>query len=78
MVYYCDTQRHLVCQPYSVANLHQMARALGIKPCWFHGGDKPHYDIPKTRIQEIQAQCEVVSPRRILEIIRTACPISPA
>ena len=67
MEYYCDTQRHLVCVPYSLENLHEMARYLGIKPCWFH---KDHYDIPKKRITEIQAKCKVIKPREILSIIK--------
>ena len=56
MTYYCDNKRHLVCVPYSVENLHKMAEDLGIKKCWYHSGDKPHYDIPKKRIQEITAK----------------------
>lgn len=44
-----------------------MAADLGIKRCWFH---KDHYDIPKRRIEEITAKCEVVSSKRILEIVR--------
>lgn len=67
MKFYCDHKRHLVCIPYSVENLHEMARALGIKRCWFH---RDHYDVPKTRVAEIAERCEVVSPREILRIIR--------
>ena len=70
MRYLCDTMRHLVCLPYSVENLHAMARDLKIKRCWYHGGNHPHYDIPKRRIAEITAKCELVAPRRILEIIK--------
>ena len=66
MKYYCDKQRHLVCVPYSKENLHLMAAELGIKRCWFH---KDHYDIPKKRIDEISSKCEIVSSRKILEII---------
>ena len=65
----CDNARHLVCQPFSVANLHAMAAQLGIKRCWFHGGANPHYDIPKTRVAEITARCEVVTSRQILRVI---------
>ncbi len=70
--YVCDDQRHLVCRPYSVENLHQMAEALEIKRCWFHAGDKPHYDIPKRRIAEVTAKCTVVTSREIINIIRDA------
>jgi hypothetical protein len=67
MTFLCDNQRHLICIPYSITNLHHMAMILKIKPCWFH---KTHYDIPKRRIEEIMAKCEVISPRRILEVIK--------
>lgn len=66
MIYYCDNKRHLVCIPYSIENLHLMAKDLDVDKCWFH---KDHYDIPKKRIEEIQAKCRVVSVRRIYEII---------
>ena len=68
--FYCDNSRHLVCVPYSVENLHKMASALDIKRCWFHRGKKPHYDIPKTRIEEIKSKCNVVSSMEILRIIQ--------
>lgn len=67
MKYYCDNKRHLVCVPYSIENLHMMAKFLSIKKCWFH---KDHYDIPKKRIDEIQSKCEIVTDREILMIIR--------
>lgn len=75
VTYYCDDARHLVCVPYSVENLHVMARDLGIKPCWFHAGsDHPHYDIPKRRVAEIRAKCTVVTQRQILAIIGRRVP----
>lgn len=67
MQYICDNYRHLVCVPYSIENLHIMAKELRIDRCWFHGN---HYDIPKTRIQEISAKCEIVDMRVILGIIQ--------
>ncbi len=71
MTYYCDDSRHLVCAPYSVENLHAMARALNIKRCWFHrGASYAHYDIPKRRIAEIMAKCQIVSAREILLIAK--------
>ena len=70
MRYLSDDMRHLVCVPYSVEGLHQMAAELGIKPCWFHGGRLAHYDIPKRRIAEIAAKTEVVSAREILKVIK--------
>jgi hypothetical protein len=70
--YICDDRRHLICLPYSIEGLHQMASALDIKRCWFHAGSKPHYDIPKKRIDEIKAQCRVVSSKEIVKIIKEA------
>jgi hypothetical protein len=67
MKYYCDNQRHLVCVPYSRKNLYIMAKNLGISECWFH---KNHFDIPKRRVEEISKQCEIISPRDILNIIK--------
>ena len=71
LTYYCDNARHLICAPYTVANLHVMAADLGIKRCWFDGNpDHPHYDIPKRRIDEIKARCTVISSRELLKVIR--------
>lgn len=67
MQYLTDGKRHLICVPYSIENLHEMARSLGIKRCWFH---KDHYDIPKRRQKEIEAHCEIVSSKQIVRIIR--------
>lgn len=47
--YFCDNSRHLVCKPFSIENLHIIAKDLKIKNCWYHPGAKPHYDIPKKR-----------------------------
>lgn len=66
--YVCDNKRHLICVPYTIENLHVMAKQLGIKKCWFH---KNHYDIPVRRIEEIKKQCQVVSSKEIVEIIRS-------
>lgn len=72
LTYYCDGEgRHLVCLPYSVENLHIMAEDLNIKRGWFH--NKPnrwHYDIPKSRIEEMKTKCNVVTGKQILSIIK--------
>lgn len=73
--FYCDNQRHLVCVPYSIENLHLMAKILDIDECWFHSKNKPgrnrsHYDIPKKRIEEIMNQCEIVSSEDIVNICK--------
>jgi hypothetical protein len=72
MRYLCDETRHLICEPYSIEGLHEMAAALDIKRCWFHNARYPHYDIPKKRIAEIQAKCTIVEPKEILRIIKDA------
>lgn len=69
LIYYCDNTRHLVCKPYSVENLHSMAIELGIDRCWYQNHGHPHYDIPLSRVKEIQAKCTVVPSRRIWGII---------
>ncbi len=76
LTFYSDRQRHLVCVPYTVENLHRMARELGIHRSWFHAHPRhPHYDVPKRRISEIAARTQVVSPRMILAITRGVLPI---
>lgn len=72
MRYLCDTKRHLICEPYSIENLHKMAKDLKIPRWWYHKGNHPHYDIPKKRIDEITAKCEVISSREILMIIKNS------
>ena len=65
--YLTDGARHLICLPYSIKNLHEMANQLDVKTCWFH---RDHYDIPKRRIAEIEAKCRMVSSREIVQIVR--------
>lgn len=72
MPYLCDNARHLITTPYSVDNLHAMAEDLRIKRCWFHDGSRPHYDIPKRRVAEIQAKSQVVTSKMIITIIEEA------
>jgi hypothetical protein len=75
MKFYCDSSRHIVCVPYSVENLHAMADALGIKRCWYHAGASyPHYDMPKKRVVELTAKCELVDSRAILRIAKGETP----
>jgi hypothetical protein len=63
-----DDQRHIVCQPFSLDNLHKVAEYLEIKKHWFHAKPYPHYDAPKKWKPPVV--CELVSPRRILEICK--------
>lgn len=69
MKYLTDGKRHLICEPYSIKNLHLMARDLNIKRCWFH---KDHYDIPKKRLQEIESRCILISSKDIVRIISSS------
>lgn len=68
----CDRSRHLVCEPYSLRNLHEVARSLGIKRCWFH---KDHYDLPLRRKEAIEKIVEengyIVTSRELLRIIKS-------
>ena len=70
MRYLIDGKRHLICEPYSIENLHKMAEDLGINRCWFHKGNIPHYDIPKRRMDEIASKCEIVTSKDIVKISR--------
>lgn len=67
--YFCDDKRHLVCVPFSIENLHDMAFDLGIGRHWYHAGKHPHYDIPVRRYEEIAQRCTVVSSREIWKIV---------
>lgn len=70
LIYLCDENRHLICLPYSVENLHRMAIDLNINKCWFHSDKFKHYDIPKKRIDEIKKKCIVISSKTIVKIIK--------
>lgn len=73
MRYLCDVNRHLICDPYSIPNLHTMARNLGINKCWFHNTPGlAHYDIPKRRIDEITEKCDIIPTMHIIKMIRSA------
>jgi hypothetical protein len=66
LIYFCDHKRHLICLPYSPLNLHKMAEDLGIKRCWFH---KNHYNIPKSRFEEVKKKCLMTTNTRDLVIL---------
>lgn len=70
LTYYWDDMRHLVCRPYSVNLLHLMAEDLEIKRGWFHGGRRPHYDIPRGKGLEVAGRAKLVMPRELLAIIK--------
>jgi hypothetical protein len=70
MRFLCDDKRHLICEPFSIENLHKMATELNIHRCWYHKGKFPHYDIPKKRIQEITEKCDLINSRELLMIIK--------
>lgn len=70
MIYLCDSKRHLICQPYSIENLHRMAEQLNIGRHWYHHGKFPHYDIPQKRIEEITKKCNLITSKQLLTIIK--------
>lgn len=71
MIYICDSKRHLVCYPYSVEALHEMAEDLGIARCWYHGGSRwPHYDIPKQRLNSIRKDPRVRWLKSTADLVR--------
>jgi hypothetical protein len=70
--YLTDGSRHLICLPYSIENLHRMAKDLGIKRCWFHNCRWKHYDIPQFMLEAVTAKCKVVTSKELLKIIRNA------
>lgn len=70
MIYFTDRKRHLICEPYSIENLHKMAEDLNINRCWFHDCNHPHYDIPKRRLDEIESKCTIISSKELLSKIK--------
>lgn len=70
MQYFYDTMRHLVCVPYSIDNLHVMAKDLGIGKHWFDPSPYPHYDIPKRMMEAINRRAKQVRPREVLAIVK--------
>lgn len=74
--YLTDGKRHLICRPFSIVNLHKMAKALKIDKCWFHNNKRkfPHYDIPKLRIKEIERRCRFVTVQEIVLLIKETNP----
>jgi hypothetical protein len=71
LIFLTDGARHLICLPYSIENLHEMAKQLDIKPCWFHKCNHPHYDIPKRRIKEIETKCNKITSVELVNIINS-------
>jgi hypothetical protein len=49
-----------------------MAKELGIKKWWYHKSKTglEHYDIPKSKMEEVTSKCEIVNTREIVKIIR--------
>lgn len=38
----------------SLQELHNFCKEIGIKRCWFENHRKPHYDIPKYKLEEVK------------------------
>jgi hypothetical protein len=62
-----DRGRHLICVPYSIAGLHETAKALGIERFWYHPGRFPHYDIPLYRSPSLSSGTALYLPGRFLK-----------
>jgi hypothetical protein len=63
---------HLVSDS-SLKELHEFAKKVGIKRCWFHSGSRwPHYDIPKGRRETLAIEygIAVVTSREIIKILK--------
>jgi hypothetical protein len=70
MLYFYDKDRHLICYPYSIEGLHEMAGKLGINKCWFHKKKKlSHYDIPLFMMEDIDFNAILVSKFTVARII---------
>lgn len=73
--YFTDgAARHLVCWPFSIDALHDMARELGVRRCWYHAGRFPHYDVPKMRVGKLGDRVETISTRALLAIVKGGTP----
>jgi hypothetical protein len=68
--YFSDIFRHLICIPYSVENLHKMAKNLKISRSWYESKPYPHYDIPKRRLIEIQEKTKIIKSTVLLKMIK--------
>jgi hypothetical protein len=56
----------------SEEELHEFARKQSISRCWFHSTSSyPHYDLPKKRRNQPLRGAELVTSRRIVEILNT-------
>ena len=68
--YYADLDRHLVCVPYSRANLLAMADDLGIPRHWLHGGRLAHIDIPARSVVLVTTdpRVAIIPTRELLAI----------
>lgn len=63
-----DDYRHLVCLPYSIDNLHELARCLNIGRHFYHAGRHPHYDIPVRRREALEELLPRVSSTDLVRI----------
>lgn len=53
----------------SLIELHQFAAKMGIKLCWFHSRKIPHYDIRKSKYQDmIHAGAHLVTSKLFVQL----------
>jgi hypothetical protein len=67
VIFLSDNNRHLVCYPYSIENLHKMAETLKIARSWFH---TDHYDIPTRRTEEVKSKTTHLGSKDLTRLAR--------
>lgn len=72
---YITDKIHLICLPYTVENLHEMAKRLKIRKHFFHNTvNKPHYDLPVTRRKHLLEEeiHKIASSKELVNIINNS------
>lgn len=62
LLYLTDGRKNIICLPYSIENLHQMAKELGMNEKYFN---KDHYVVPDHMVDEIEDKCGKVSTQTL-------------
>lgn len=62
-----DSKKRLVCMPYSVSNLHTVAKTLGMKRGLFRSS---HYAVPASKLVEIQQKSVIITATQANMIIK--------
>lgn len=55
----------------SLPELHAFAERAGVRRCWFHPGQRPHYDITEEqRARALDLGAVPVSPRTLVRLLQ--------